>query len=71
MRHLFGWGGNALLIAGLILIGVKWPHAFLLTVLGELLWLAESIRLKRLDMIVLCSVFSIIALVNWVQWVFN
>ncbi len=70
LSHWLGWGGNILLISGLILIGFKWPYAFLLTAVGEVLWLWESIRLKRLDMIVLCAVFTVVAVFNWLLWMF-
>lgn len=65
---ILGWLGNIFLIAGLILIGFKWPHAFLLTAIGEVAWLAESIRLRRSDMIFLCATFTVIAVANWFMW---
>lgn len=63
-----GWAGNVFLVAGLVLIGRKWRHAFGLTFVGEVLWLVESARIERLDMVVLCLVFAAIAAWNWFQW---
>lgn len=64
-----GWVGNVFLILGLVLAGRKWKHAYAWTVAGEVLWLIESAKLVRWDMIVLCAVFAVIAAWNWWQWV--
>jgi hypothetical protein len=49
------------------LIGKKHRHAMLFYLVGELLWLWESLRIDRLDMVFLCSVFSVLALRNWLR----
>jgi len=68
VAHWIGWAGNIFLILGLFLIGRKWRHSFLLTSIGESLWLWESWRIEREDMVILCGVFLILALWNWWQW---
>ena len=65
---IVGWIANVFLIVGLVLIGRKWKHAFVLTVVGEVLWTIESIRIGRPDMIFLCVVFAGLAGLNWWKW---
>ena len=66
---IVGWIANVFLIAGILLVGKKWKHAFGLYIVGEVLWAFESVRIQRLDMVFLCVVFAAIAGHNW--WVWN
>lgn len=66
--YLIGWCGNIFLIIGLLGAGKKYKHAFGITLVGELAWLGESLRMNRVDMIFLCVVFSMLACLNWYWW---
>ena len=63
-----GWIANAVLIAGCWLLGKKIRAAFLFTFVGESLWVIESARIERYDMLFLCVVFGGLALRNWFLW---
>ena len=63
-----GWPANALLIAGSILTGFKWWHAFLLGLAGNCRWLASALHAGRLDMAFLCVVFGLLGAWNWWLW---
>jgi hypothetical protein len=65
-----GWVGTAILIVAFCLLGEKHDHAFLLTFLGEALWTVKGYKTRQWDIFVVCLVFAVIALRNWVLWNF-
>ncbi len=68
MSELLGWVANLFLLAGFLLLGGKRRSAFLWTAVGEVLWVASYWLISRWDMITLCTVFAVLALVNWWRW---
>ncbi len=62
---IIGWIANFFLIFGVWLIGRKWKSAHLFMASGNFLYLIESIRIERYDMIFLCSILGILSIKNW------
>ncbi len=63
-----GWLAALILIVSSWLMGRKWRHAFLLGVLGNVLYTWESWKIGRPDMVFVCVVFALIAARNWWKW---
>jgi hypothetical protein len=63
-----GWIGNAFVIAGCYGIGNKWRHAFLLTAVGEVVWIATAMLRGQYDLAAICVVFGVLAVRNWWLW---
>lgn len=56
------------LILAMYLIGRKWRHAFLLTIIGEALWFVVGVQMGRTDIAFLPIIFILIAGWNWIKW---
>jgi hypothetical protein len=65
---LFGWIGNAFLFAGIYCVGEKKRYGFLLTTVGELLWVVAAQQRGSWDLLVLAIVFATMQAWNWVKW---
>lgn len=65
-----GWVANIFLLVGLWFLGKdrRWP--FLLTFVGETVWLVAILTstLVMWDMAFICVVFAMLALNNWRKW---
>ena len=68
LTNNMGHFGNIFLIIGSFMIGEKVPQAFLLIFLGELFWLSRGLLTKQLDVIIICVVFAVLALVNYYKF---
>lgn len=69
--ELIGWIGNFILIVATYKIGDKKRYAFLLTFLGELVWLIASLMKGSPSMSFLCIIFGGLALINYWKWSYN
>lgn len=65
---ILGWIANLFVVAGLVTIGRKWPHAFAFTAVGEILWCVKAAKTRQWDILSICVVFAVVALFNWYQW---
>ena len=63
-----GWVGNAFVICGCWGVGNKWRHAFLLTAIGEVVWIATALIRGQYDLAAICVVFGVLAVRNWWLW---
>lgn len=63
-----GWIGNVILILGAVLLGEKVSYSFLLVFLGEAIWSLRAYKKREWDMLAICVLFSIIALLNYWKW---
>lgn len=63
-----GWIANVFLVFGLWLAGNRWPYAFALTAIGELLWAVKTYRLRQWDMLFICVAFALLAMRNLWLW---
>lgn len=65
---VIGIVATIMLLVSAWLVGQKNRVAFILTILGELLWVYEAVLMERYDLVVLCVVFAVIAAHNWQLW---
>lgn len=65
---MFGWIGNLFIVGGLWGIGSKVRNAFLLSVVGESLWMVASYQRSQWDLMVICGVFCALAVRSYVKW---
>lgn len=67
---MLGWIGNAFIVAGLWGIGNKAREAFLLSVVGESLWIANALSKEPRDWALasICIVFAAMAVRSYIKW---
>jgi hypothetical protein len=65
---IIGWAGSFLLIYSLWLVGNKKRYSFLLTLLSELLILAQSLYLRNWPIAFLGIALAALALRNYFAW---
>lgn len=63
-----GWIGNVFIVAGLWGIGNKARHAFIASVIGEVIWLVKSLYFEQYDLAAMCVVFAALAARSWWKW---
>jgi hypothetical protein len=63
-----GWIGNIFLVIGYLAVGEKSAWGFLSVAIGELMWVYKTYRMRHWDMIFICLVFMVIALINLFRW---
>lgn len=63
-----GWLANAVLVAGLWQVGRRRWQAFVLTALGEAVWVAVAVRRREWDLAAICAVFGLLAVRNLILW---
>lgn len=63
-----GWIANILVLVGTFLVGEKKRTAFLWIAAGELLWVLVGVSRQELDITVICIIFTIMALWNYIKW---
>lgn len=68
--NILGWIGDVLLLWGVWEIGNKRRYAHLLTIAGELAWIAKCLLVTppTWDLIVICACFTVLAARCWVLW---
>ncbi len=64
----WGWGANVVLFSGLWFVGNRLWWAFLLTIVGEVVWVVIAINREQYDLAAICALFSGVALRNLVRW---
>lgn len=67
---MLGWIGNFFIVSGLWGIGNKVRRAFLLSVVGESLWVANALSKTPVDWALasICVVFAVLAVRSYVKW---
>lgn len=68
---MLGWIGNVFIVAGLWGIGNKARSAFLLSIVGECLWIANALtKAGSADWALasICAVFALMAVRSYVKW---
>ena len=67
---MLGWLGNLFIVAGLWGVGNKNRGAFILSVVGESLWVANALSKTPVDWALasICVVFGGMAVRSWVKW---
>jgi hypothetical protein len=67
---MLGWIGNIFLVTGLWGIGSKYRRAFLLSIVGESLWIANALSRSEPDwaLAFICVVFGIMAVRGYILW---
>lgn len=65
---MLGWIGNAFIVAGLWGVGNKRRGAFILSAVGELLWIANATGRGDWALASICVVFLLMALRSYVKW---
>jgi hypothetical protein len=68
MIQYLGWAGNLALIISLYAMHPRRRWPFVMSVVGEALWLVVSVDRRSADMIFLCVVFCVLAVRNFVKW---
>lgn len=65
-----GWIANALMLAGSFMVGGRRKTGFALIFAGEVCWFATVVSRWPIqwDMVFICSVFGLMAGVNWLRW---
>lgn len=63
-----GWLGNLFIIGGLWGIGSKYRHAFLASIVGEVIWLVKAAYCEQYDLAAMCVVFAALAARSWYKW---
>lgn len=68
--NILGWVGDVLLLWGVWEIGNKRRYAHLLTIAGELTWIAKCLLVTppTWDLIVICACFTVLAGRCWILW---
>jgi hypothetical protein len=66
--NLLGWIGNVLIVIGLWKIGDKWRHAFLFSIVGEIIWIIKSLYFKQYDLAFICVIFAALSARSWYKW---
>lgn len=65
---IIGWVANIFLIIGYYMIAKQNHHGFALSAVGDVLWAYEGVIANRLDLFVVCVLFTVIAIMGWWQW---
>lgn len=65
---MIGWIGNVFIVLGLYGIGFKWRIAFVVSVIGELFWIYVAAHRGQWDLAVMCVIFAVLAVRNFVLW---
>ncbi len=63
-----GWIGNIFIVIGLWKMGSKDIHAFVWSIIGELIWVGYAISIGMYDLAAVCAVFALLAGRNWYLW---
>ena len=64
----WGWAANAVLFSGLWFVGNRLWWAFLLTIVGEVVWVVIAVNRHQYDLAAICAVFALLALRNLLKW---
>lgn len=65
---MLGWIGNLFIVGGLWGVGNKNRDAFLLSIVGETLWIANAINKNDVALASICVVFLLMAVRGYVKW---
>lgn len=65
---MLGWIGNAFIVAGLWGVGNKRRGAFILTGIGEVIWVVRAILQPDYALAAICIVFAVLAVRSYVRW---
>ena len=63
-----GWLGNIFIVFGLWYIGNQKRWAFLLTTVGEIIWVLHSYLGGQTDLMVICALFAILQFRSWLKF---
>ena len=63
-----GWFGNIFIVVGLWYIGNQKRWAFLLTTLGEVIWILHSYLMGQNDLMVICILFAALQFRGWLKF---
>lgn len=63
-----GWVGSLLLVLGMYFVGEKAAYGFVISGIGEFLWVAKSYRDKQWDLFAICVVFVGVYAYNFWKW---
>ncbi len=64
----WGWGANVVLFSGLWFVGNRLWWAFLLTAVGEVVWVVIAWNRGQIDLAAICAVFALVAVRNLLKW---
>ena len=65
---MLGWIGNLFIVVGLWGVGNKNRNAFLSSIAGESLWIANSYLRKDWALTSICVVFFLMAVRGYIKW---
>lgn len=65
---MIGWIANIIILVGMIGIGDRKRSAFLVTMIGEVIWATVGITRGEIDLTVICVLFAGIAGRNYLKW---
>ncbi len=65
---MLGWIGNVFIVAGLWGLGNKYRPAFLFSIGGESLWIANAYRRADWALTSICVVFLLMAVRGFILW---
>jgi len=65
---MLGWIGNVFIVVGLWKIGSKVRSAFLFSIVGESLWIANAVARQDWALASICTVFNLMALRSYYMW---
>jgi len=65
---VIGWIGNVFIVVGLYGVGNKRRGAFVLTAIGELVWVAHATLRADWALAAICIVFAVMAVRSYVLW---
>jgi hypothetical protein len=68
LNEILQWVGDVFIIAGVWYVGEKKRFAFLLSMIGNGLWLVYCTRAQMLQLGILASVFIWLSFRNWQMW---
>ena len=68
MTALAAWAGDGFIAAGAWGVGSRRRGAFLLTIVGECLWIAEALRRGDWALVTICTLFVGLAIRSMVLW---
>lgn len=66
--EILGWSGNALIVGGLWGVGNHNRSAFLLSIAGEGLWIANAYSWHDWPLLSICTIFLLMAVRSYVKW---
>jgi hypothetical protein len=68
MTALVAWIGDGFIVAGAWGVGSRRRGAFVLTIVGEVLWIAEALRRGDWALVSICTLFVVLAIRSLVLW---